>query len=213
MGNVFDKKTSSPKLQDAWSKFQKERPRVPKQAEAEIDEIEKLLREAKYEVKREDLKTALDGQQKLEAFLKRNSPSMTEKDKPTPVYVVWDKEKMSRTYDAVLEQLLRAIDCTKMETQVSDGNKMEKLSTLYICRTSTGRLEDIDKQKLQATSDPKALIVLRCGKNEDVFPSTYSAREIVGEETLVIQLLHYEGKLNDGKLNTKGYEELKKFTA
>ena len=118
---------------------------------------------------------------------------------------------MQDTYRSVLHQLLEATHCREIRPEDFNIDKKRKTPALYICRTSTGRLEDIDKDKFDELHDPKALVVLRSGNNEQAFPASYNAGDVASNATLVVQLLHYQGNLIRGKWNDSGLEKIKKF--
>lgn len=126
-----------------------------------------------------------------------------------PVYVVWDKKTKRGAYHAVLQDLLKEIFCEEVKQKYEGKNGIHP--TLFICRTPTGRLLDVDLDYFYTVEDPKALIVLRSGNNELAFPCNYSSEDVVDEGTLVVQLLHYEGHLTAGNVNTSGIEKLRRF--
>jgi hypothetical protein len=118
---------------------------------------------------------------------------------------------MQNTHHSVLRQLLEATNCREVGEEDFDIDKKRNTPALYVCRTPTGRLEDMNRNKFDGLDHPKALVVLRSGNNEQSFPASYEARDITGNATLAVQFLHYRGSLIQGKLNESGVEKLKTF--
>jgi hypothetical protein len=123
------------------------------------------------------------------------------------VRLIWDKDDYRTTdrYGLAIEQLLeklkaRAVDC--------DG-----IPTLYVCRSSTGRLEDIDHPRFLSIEGKRALVVVRTGQNEDVFGEDYSAatsRSLL-QDDLAVSLIIWNNRMIETRRNSETVKKLADF--